>query len=243
MCYNVSVIVDISILEGRFEAKLRQPGLFKEYYHASGFTAPFLPVITNENQSEIELFQWGLIPFWTKDEESANEIRLRTLNARAETIFQKRSFSHAILHKRCLVLVDGFYEWQEVEKKKYPYYISLHDHRSFAFAGIWDSWFNKEKGETRNTFSIITTSANGLMERIHNTRKRMPVILRQEDEKRWLSPGIGADEIASMLKPYDDREMEAYTVSRLISSRGLNTNTPEVIEKTFYPELDSTSGV
>jgi len=239
MCYNVSITIDVHKLEERFGAKFKQPHLFKEYYHASGFSVPLIPVITNDNNTVIELFQWGLIPFWTKDEESANTIRFRTLNARAETIFEKSIYKHLILKKRCLVLANGFYEWQHVNNKKYPCYISLHGHRPFSFAGFWDIWNNDPKGETRNTFSIITTKANQLMEKIHNTRKRMPVILKQDDENKWLSPDIDAKEIKSMLNPYSDAEMEAYTVSRLISSKDINTNTPEVMEKVIYSELST----
>jgi len=80
--------------------------------------------------------------------------------------------------KRCLVLADGFYEWREEGGKKYPYYISLTSNDAFALAGIWDKWLNSRTGEMKETFSIITTRANPLLERIHNTRKRMPVILR-----------------------------------------------------------------
>ena len=238
MCYNISIITKMDDLEKRFGARFTQPDLYKPFYHASGFSAPFLPVIPNEDIRAIELFQWGLVPFWTKDERSANTIRSRTLNARAETVFEKPSFRHSILKKRCLVLVDGFYEWHEENNKKYPYYIRLRNHNAFALAGIWDSWFNGVTGETRRTFSIITTRANSLMERIHNTRKRMPVILRREDEQRWLTSEMAAKTIASLLRPYDGNEMDAYTVSPLIARRGQNTNTPEVMQSSKYKELD-----
>jgi putative SOS response-associated peptidase YedK len=153
-------------------------------------------------------------------------------------VFEKPSFRHSIAKKRCLVLVDGFYEWHEESNKKYPYYIRLRNQAAFALAGIWDIWFNEVTGETRNTFSIITTRANSLMEQIHNTRKRMPVILRQEDEQKWLGSEIDREQIASLLSPYDDKEMDAYKVSPLISRRGENTNTPEVMQKYGYKGLE-----
>jgi putative SOS response-associated peptidase YedK len=226
-------------LEKRFGARFTQPDLYKPFYHVSGFSSPFLPVILNEDIHAIELFQWGLVPFWTKDERLANIIRFRTLNARAETVFEKLSFRHSIMKKRCFALVDGFYEWHEENNKKYPYYIRLRNHDAFALAGIWDNWSNEVTGETRNTFSIITTRANSLMERIHNTRRRMPVILRQEDEQKWLDSEIDAEKIVFLLSPYDDKEMDAYTVSPLITRRGQNTNTPEVIHKFRYRGLES----
>ncbi|MFC1970723.1 SOS response-associated peptidase [Chloroflexota bacterium] len=238
MCYNISIITKMDDLEKRFGARFTQPDLYKPLYHVSGFSAPFLPVIPNEDIHAIELFQWGLVPFWTRDKRSANIIRFRTLNARAETVFEKPSFRHSIIKKRCLVLVDGFYEWHEDNNKKYPYYIRLSNHDAFALAGIWENWVNEVNGETRNTFSIITTRANSLMERIHNTRKRMPVILRHEDEQRWLASETDTEQIASLLSPYDDREMDAYTVSPLISRRGENTNIPEVMQNRRYKGLE-----
>ena len=142
------------------------------------------------------------------------------------------------MKKRCLVLGDGFYEWHEKNNKKYPYYIRLRNHDAFALAGIWDNWFNGVTGEIRNTFSMITTRANPMMERIHNTRKRMPVILRQEDEQKWLGGETDREQIISLLNPYDANKMDAYTVSPLISRRGENTNKPEVMEKYSYEGLN-----
>ena len=238
MCYNISIITEMDDLEKRFGATFKHTQVFKPFYHVSGFSAPFLPVILNEDIHAIELLQWGLVPFWTKDERSANIIRFRTLNARAETLFEKPSFKHAAMKKRCLVLVDGFYEWHHKDNKKYPYHIRLHDNDAFALAGIWDSWYNEVNGETQKTFSIITTRANALMERIHNTRKRMPVILRRDDEPRWLSDEVDTEQVISLLSPYDDSEMDAYPVSPLISSRGQSTNTPEVMQKYRYEGLE-----
>ena len=178
------------------------------------------------------------MPFWTKDESAAERMRTNTLNARAETIHRKPSFRSSIMTKRCLVLVDGFYEWREEGKKKYPYLISLASNDAFALAGIWDRWLNESTGEVRNTFSIITTAANPLLERIHNTRKRMPVILRRDDEKKYLEKDLGVGEIDAFLKPYDDKEMQAHTISGLISTKNANTNVPEVMSEFIYEGLD-----
>jgi len=99
------------------------------------------------------------------------------------------------------VLADGFYEWREEGKKKYPYYISLASNDVFALAGIWDRWLNEANGEVKNTFSIITTAANPLLERIQNTRKRMPVIFKQTDEKKYLEKNLDTNEIDAFLTP------------------------------------------
>ena len=232
MCFHISLARDRRTIERRFDASFVEP-LFDEIYHASAFTFPKIPVISNDHPACIQLFNWGLIPFWVKDEETGRKIRGQTLNAKAETIAEKASFRHSIKNRRCLVLADGFYEWQHIKNKKYPYYIYLRDHPLFAFAGIWDIWTSKETQETLRTFSIITTQANDLLSRIHNTKQRMPVILRPEDEKRWLSD-ISLKEALGMLSQYDDKEMEAHTVSKLITTRGVPNNTPEVMSAYRY---------
>ncbi len=237
MCFSISYALKPEQLEERFNAKFESPGIFKQAYHVSAFSLPAVPVITDEKHQIIQQLKWGLIPFWVKDEKTAKSIRMNTFNARAETIFEKPSFKHSIMNKRCIVLADGFFEWREVEVKKIPYYIRLTDHRAFAIAGIWDSWHNKAKDEGHHTFALITTQANPLLERIHNTKKRMPVILEPEAEERWLSDGLSKEEINSLMAAYDDSKMEAYTVSKLVSQRGKNTNIPEVIEKFDYEEL------
>jgi putative SOS response-associated peptidase YedK len=172
-----------------------------------------------------------------KDNNTASKIRQRTLNARAETIFTKPAFRHSIRLKRCLVIADGFFEWRHENNKKYPYYIRLTNHMPFAIAGIWDSWVNDETGENIRTFSVITTQANLLLEIIHNTRKRMPVILRREDENQWLEDGIDENRLQSMLSPYSMEEMEAYTVPKQLSKLGFNTMNPEVLNAYDYKDL------
>jgi putative SOS response-associated peptidase YedK len=232
MCFHISLAKDRRTIERRFDASFIDPILDK-IYHASAFTFPKIPVISNDDSAHIQLFNWGLIPFWVKDESTARKIRGQTLNAKAETITKKTSFRHPIKNRRCLVLADGFYEWQHIKNRRYPYYIYLKDHQLFAFAGIWDIWTNKETQETLKTFSIITTQANSLLAEIHNTKRRMPVILRPEEERRWLSD-ISLDEVLSLLVPHDEKAMEAHTVSRLITTRGILTNVPEVMSPYQY---------
>ena len=237
MCYYSSISVGFKIIETRFGIKFIQSELYKPVYSASAFTFPLMPAITNENPAEIVLLQWGLIPFWVKDDATAIKIRQRTLNARSETIFAKPMFRHSILSKRCIALVDGFFEWRHINNKSYPYYIRLADHQPFALAGIWDQWQNRDTGYEVMTFSIITTQANALVEQIHNTRKRMPVILPRENEKRWIDNNLDKKEIESMLRPYDANEMEAYTVDSSLSKLGFNTSYPAVLNKKEYKDL------
>jgi len=232
VCFHISLSKDRKTIERRFDASFVDP-IFERIFHVSAFSYPKLPVISNDDPSKIQLFSWGLIPLWIKDEGAARRIREQTLNAKAETVTATPSFRHSIKTKRCLVLADGFYEWQHVKKQTFPHYIQLKDHRLFAFAGIWDAWTNKETKETLKTFSIITTQANPLLAEIHNTKRRMPVILRPEDERRWLSD-IPVDEAMGLLAPYDEKAMEAHTVSKLITTRGAPTNVLEVMKPYRY---------
>jgi len=199
-------------------------------------------VITNENPKQIQLFTWGLIPFWVKDKKTAEEIRLKTMNARSESIFEKPSFRHAAEQKHCLVLADGFFEWQEYQGKNYPYYIRLKNHEPFAMAGLWETWLDKETSEELRTYSVITTKANPLMEKIHNKKKRMPVILRREDEGEWVGTSLNKESMQALLVPFDEQEMEAFTISRLITLKQKNPNVPEVLQPFTYPELQSITG-
>ena len=137
------------------------------------------------------------------------------INARAETLFEKPSFKAAARKRRCLVLTDGFYEWQKTAAGKAPVYIRLKSRRVFGLAGLWESW-QPPAGEELRTCAIVTTEPNGLMKPIHN---RMPVIVPKELEGLWLDPQIcEKDELLPVLRPYPREEMEAYAVSKLVNS-------------------------
>lgn len=240
MCFTVSLNRRPHEIEEIFRARFISPELYEPFYYASAFSTPALPVVLgneNGNSRSVEFLRWGLIPGWVKDIEKAEKIRFQTANARAETIYEKPSFRGPILKGRCIVPVDGFYEWQEVRGRNYPYHIKLKDRGIFGLAGICDSWTHPEDNEVIRTFSIVTTRANPLMERIHNKKKRMPVILDSKDHTTWLNEGLEKEKIDNLLQPYDDSSMEAFTISPLISRRGVNRNVPEVMEPYDYEEL------
>ena len=151
----------------------------------NGFNFPQTPVITNEEMNQVQLFNWGLIPNWSQDD----EIKKFTLNARIETLAEKPSFKDAI-ENRCLILSDGFFEWQWRDskgKEKRKYLIQVPNKELFAFAGIWSEWTNPKSGNVIKSYSIITTEANELMSEIHNSKKRMPLIVPKEREFDWLN--------------------------------------------------------
>lgn len=187
MCFHSKQSKDAQTLEKRFSAKLKEgvspESVVSAHYH--GFDYPKTPIITNKEEATIQLFNWGLIPSWSKDD----SIKQYTLNARIETLDEKPSFRHHQSH-RCLVLADGFYEWKWLDpkgKKKQKHEVFIKDHEPFAFAGIWSEWVDKSTGELINTYSIVTTEAQRIMREVHNSKMRMPVVLQPEQESSWLS--------------------------------------------------------
>ena len=183
--------------------------------HANYNVAPgqFMPVIVSEDgTAAIRIMKWGLVPIWAKD----SNIGYKLINARAESIFEKPMWKGSVLHKRCLVPSNGFYEWKATDSKdKQPYFIKPNDQELFAFAGIYSTW-KQVDGQELQTFSIITTETNKDMATIHD---RMPVILHPEDEAVWLEPSSESrDDIEPLLRPYEDGGLEMYKVSRDVNS-------------------------
>jgi putative SOS response-associated peptidase YedK len=217
--------------------KEEQSSLFNDTFLVNGFDNPAMPVITDDKPEEIQLFHWGLIPEWVKDKDTAESIRNNTLNAKAETIFEKASFKQSIIKKRCLILCSGFFEWQKIKGKKYPYYISLKDDEVFVFGGIWSSWTDKETGEILNTYSVITVEANEFVGNIHNTKKRMPLILEPEDALKWIDNSLLEKEINTLMKPFDSTKMKAHTIQKFIPAKPDDAGNKEVIAYYYYPEL------
>lgn len=184
MCFHSKQSKSAQDLKNRFKAKFEDELKYTPSIY-NGFKFPKTPVITNAEPDNIQMFNWGLLPTWAKDK----DFRQNTLNAKIETIKEKPSFRN-LLNKRCLVLSDGFYEWQWLDykgKQKQKYLISTPEKDAFAFAGLWNIWVDKNTGEILHTYTIITREANELMSKIHNIKKRMPFILPKEFEYDWLS--------------------------------------------------------
>ena len=180
MCFHNSLSKKAQEIANRFNAKAEID--FEPIYYASAFTFPAWPVISEEEPDTINMFRWGLIPHWVKDETQSKELRKMTLNAKSETVFEKPAFKFSIHKKRCLVLSTGFYEWRAYQKKKYPYFIRMKKIELFAMAGIYSVWNNKSTGESVSSFSILTTQSNPLLSKIHNVKERMPVLLLFQTE-------------------------------------------------------------
>jgi len=195
MCYNISISKKINTIESQLNAKFEAGNIFEPQKHISAFLNPLIPVISSEDKSKIKLFHWGLIPEWVQDNKKANELRKMTYNAKCETIKEKPSFRDSIKDKKCLILADGFYEWQLTSKGKICYYITSPNNELFTFAGIWSQWLDKSTGELIKSVSIITQPANEMMSRIHNVKKRQPVILHKENRDDWIYSGLNFETI------------------------------------------------
>jgi len=168
-------------------------------------------VILDADPTTITTARWGLIPAWAADP----GIGYRMINARAETVAEKPAFKRLFKRRRCLVLADGFYEWKRFGAHKVPYRITLTSGAPFAFAGLWDTWEDRDARRTLTTFTIITTTANRVVKPIHD---RMPVILTEADEEPWLRPGLTDSKARAFLKPHPADGMEAAEASPLVNS-------------------------
>ena len=212
---------------GRFTLTLVDPAVLAAEFALSGLLpplalryniAPTQPVATvihapNESHNRLGLMRWGLIPRWAKD----RSIGARLINARAETVHQKPSFRQALHRRRCLVLADGFYEWQKrAEGARQPYFVTLKERRPFGFAGLWERWRDPASGEELTTCTLITTAANALLAPIH---ERMPVILPREAYAAWLDPTLTDPQaVRALLRPLPAERLRAWPVSRRVNS-------------------------
>lgn len=242
-------ITKIKEIEKRFGATAVEP----ERYQINANVTPgqFAPVITNENPQTIDFLKFGFTPFWAKKQ-------MYVINARSEGdhnkeddpsyqgakgIINKPFFRTSIRKKRCLVIADAFIEGPKKEKLSKPYCVYLREgERPFAFAGVWDTWTNKETGELIDTFAIITTTANSVLQKIGHHRS--PVILDQNQEKLWLDQSIPLNDVTSMLTPLPGEAMNAYPISPAIKNprvHDLDLLKPvgERVEKEYEYELYS----
>lgn len=210
MCYHISLAAGPAELAARYGRKADLIERFKPLYHVSAFSYPEYPVVTSD--LEIELFRWGLIPFWADELEDAFELRYRTFNARAETVFTKPAFRKPIRRTRCLVPVTGFFEWRHEDDRRIPYYVAPAGGGICSLAGVYDMWRNRDTGEQVETFAIITTEADALMRSIDNVNGRMPVILTGRQQQRWLDPSLDEEAVRSLLEPLTDGLLRAETI-------------------------------
>ncbi len=261
MCYfnGIKIPADSKIRLKGFEKTITNADLFNQPV-ANGFEYGQYPVLKKTGDSDFEItgMEWGFLPSYIHTREKANQFRFgykkpdgswqppfTTLNAKGEELLQpNKMFREAALARRCLVLSSGFFEWRHVHPvsqrtgkplktaEKYPYHIFLKGMSYFFMAGIWQSWNDKDTGEYVETFAVVTTAANAIMQQVHNSKKRMPVILPEELAIEWLL-GAPDEERIKQLATYqvDPALMEAISISKEFRTESL----PET--PVTYPEL------
>jgi putative SOS response-associated peptidase YedK len=178
-------------------------------------------VVQRDDQRAITAYRWGLIPHWAED----RKIGSRMFNARAETISRSPAFRDALARRRCVVPVDSFYEWQREGKVRQPFRVVRADGLPLALAGLWAGWHDPETDQVVRTFSIITGEPTYIVRDLHD---RMPVILPDDEWRRWLDPHADPGELQGLLQPRDAVELVAYPVRRLVND--VRTDGPALIE-------------
>lgn len=219
MCGRYALYGPVSRLSERFDAEL--DGFdFAPRYNAAPMQ--FLPVIRQRPGGAriLHLLRWGLVPSWSKDE----AIATKAINARGESVAEKPSFRAAFRRRRCIVPVNGFFEWQTVAGDKQPFYIHPVEGEFFGLAGLWERWTRPSDGESLDTFTIVTTTANAAMRPLHD---RMPVILAPTDYAAWLSADTAADQAQVLIQPFPEAMLAAYPVSTAVGN--VRNDRPELI--------------
>ncbi|WP_166961938.1 SOS response-associated peptidase [Yeosuana marina] len=245
MCFHTSTTHKTKKLEEHFKAKLSsetiRPLFDKPNYHLNGFSHPNMLVIPQEKSDVLAPGVWGIVP----SNKASNEIKDYYkeavkfgggLNAQSEKLFSHFLYREGVMSKRCIIPVSGFFEPHENLKKKYPFYISQKEKEPLALAGIYSVI------DTYITFTILTKEASPMFAKIHNLKKRQPVILDDDVIDNWLSSELTQDEIKELVNSnYPESKLNAYTVSKDLFSPKVDSNIESIISKIDYQELSNLS--
>lgn len=223
MCGRFTVAVSAELLLDEFGVE--PPEDFKPRYNVA--PQQDVPVIGRnaEGEDRFAMLRWGLVPGWAK---SPRDVK-STINARAETLLDRPTFREPFLHRRCLVVADGFYEWLREGGVRQPWLFRLANGRPFAFAGLWDSWTD-EDGNRLFSCAIVTSRANGVVAPVHD---RMPVILDRDARIEWLDPATDTAALQRLLAPVPDARLTGRTVSTAVNS--VANDSPECVEPVEKP--------
>lgn len=223
MCGRYTLHSPKEDIESHFDAKAEHNGdLFKPRYNIAPGTINPVVVPTDAGHLMLTGYRWGLIPPWAEDENTGYNM----INARAETLREKKTFQKPFQYRRCIIPANGFFEWKGEQQQKQPFYIRLLSEELIGFAGLFERWAPKGQQEVYS-YTIITTEANALVSPLHD---RMPVILKQDDYETWLDPqNEDLDELQSLLVPYDEiTHMATYRVTDEVNTP--ENDKPELIQ-------------
>lgn len=216
MCGRFSIIDDIDQICQRFHCPTVAFDYWPRYNVAPTQEVPV--IMLGPGGRELQLMRWGLIPYWTREDQKGKPL----INARVESIKEKPSFKTSFRHRRCIIPCNGYFEWQKGPGGKLPYRILQNGAELFGLAGLWDRWTNAT-GQEVLSFAILTTEAATAVQAIH---QRMPYVLFQEQEDLWLD-GAGDQDLLSLVQPIQD--LVSYRVSTLVNSP--RNDGPAIIER------------
>ncbi len=218
MCGRFIQTTDADVLAAIYAIPLSF-SLTPRYNAAPTQALPVIRQLTRGTPREIAHLRWGLVPSWTRGGKLPTHI-----NARCETALEKPSFKTALSRRRCLVLTDGWYEWLREGPKKRPFLFRRKDRAPFVYAGLWERWCRG--GEVLESFAILTTKANGAMEKVHH---RMPVVVEPSDQATWLDPTVhDVAQVRHVLAPSLASDWEAMEVVPRVNK--VQNQGPELLE-------------
>jgi putative SOS response-associated peptidase YedK len=247
MCYNVAYLTKrkqkYAEHHGETDADVERLGkqleaITEKHYNASGFIYPNLLVVTNKRPDDFQMLTWGMVPFFMRDVAHPKELKWNTLNCVGEKMFETKSYKNPAEKRRCLICLDGFYEPHHYKGVSYPFFIRHKNDDPMWVAGLWN-----DNGHIQ-TVSLVTVEASPLLGRIHNDKKRMPLILPHEMRRDWLSElesPADKDALRELIQPYDDELLTTYSVPPIRSNKKLGReaagDTPEALEEYHYDAL------
>ncbi|RZJ83944.1 MAG: SOS response-associated peptidase [Chryseobacterium sp.] len=235
MCYTATQVTKAYDLQGYYQANLA-PSLTPEYesqfYKADGFTHPSLLILINQGDGKlVDLFQWGLMPTWKKPLADMKKLSNSTLNAKSETARNLPSFKGSIGSKRCIIPVNSFFEYKHVDGDKLPYLIHPVEQAYFNLAGLYSFYKDPSTNDWHKTFTILTQPANTFMADIHNSAKRMPMMLSNNLIDDWINPDSPVGLIDDIMQfSCDDSALSAYRVARDLKKLPNDENILKAIE-------------
>jgi putative SOS response-associated peptidase YedK len=238
MCFDISSTKIKKLFEKNSGANFVLDFDYKPYYHSTGFLYPTVSIIKTGEPKSIYPATWGLIPEWGQNNIQNFRKKYNTLNAKSENLLTSKMYKENAEDNRCIILVDGFFEPHKWYDQTIPYYFyqptnEFKDGRDiFAFAGIYNEFNNKF------SCSLITTKANDFFSEIHNVKKRMPLVLKEDLIGEWLSTNLSNNQISSILnKGFTDKKFKAHSISKSFYNKGINSNKASIIEKVTYNTL------
>ena len=234
MCNAISLHSSREDIENRFNARIKPTEKFEPFYYRSGFLQSNIYIVPQGSPKNIAQAHWGLVPEFAVNNIKSFRRRYKELTAKSEDIFSSIVYSDSAKYKRCLVLADGFFEAHYRNDIAYPFYCHLSNNSPFAFAGLYSEI-------ARDTFSccILTTAANTFFSRLHNLRKRMPIILDHSLETEWLAENNSVEQITKIITSASAIDgIEVHPVSQKLYQHGVKKNAPFAVLKTTHPDLE-----